>query len=187
MTILSLANERIDRLNEKLKMEYGYFQGSPAPNWRIVWSEDQFEKRYGAFEDRTPEGHLIRRVNEVREVPKYRQWVHNKYILERMLANVSHSGEMILKTTYEPVYVFENPENQPPIWDAIKFIVELVYEQCARAVGIPYVKYAEPEDAEEKRIKAIQDELYGDRTDVSDALAYKEGIVVPSNFGKDKS
>lgn len=180
--VLSLAQERLERLNTRLKTEYGYFQGSPSPNWRVVWSEDQFEKRYGTFEDRTPEGYLIRRVSEVREVPKYRQWVHNKYILERMMANFTHNGEMITKMQYEPVYVFENPENQPPIFDAIKFIVELVYEQAARACGVPYVKYAEDPDAEEKRIAKIREELYGDRTDVSDALAYKEGIVVPSNF-----
>jgi hypothetical protein len=171
----------LEQINEKLKNEYGFFQASEKPNWQLVWSEDEMEKRYGTFEDRTPEGYLIRKVKEVREVYKYRQWLRNKYILERILPNLGNP-ELLEKTSYEPVYVFENPFNAPPSWDAIKFGVEQTYRNAARVMGVKY-KEEDYKAEDKKRIDKIVEELYGDRTDVSDALAYREGIVVPNNYG----
>lgn len=172
--------KELELLNKKLTDDYGYFQASELANWRMVWSEDEFEKRVGNYEDRTPEGYLIRKVLECRNVPKYKQWVNNKFILERIMPN--NNNEVVGKLSYEPTYIFENPYNAPPIYDAIKFIVERVYEQASRAVGIKY-KEEDYKQEDKKRIDKIIEELYGDRNDTTDALAYREGIVVPSNYG----
>jgi hypothetical protein len=42
-------------------------------------------------------------------------------------------------------------------------------------------KNTSPEGREQK-ISEMQAELFGNETDVGDALAYKEGVVVPSTY-----
>jgi hypothetical protein len=51
------------------------------------------------------------------------------------------------------------------------------------------VKYVDSEknttpEGRDQRISEMQMELFGDETEVGDALRYKEGIVVPSNYNK---
>lgn len=173
-----------DQLNQKLIDEYGYYKASESPNWRLVWSEDEMEQRFGTFEDRTASGLFIRRVTEVRNVPKYKQWIRNKYILERIMPNMGNK-EILTKLTYEPVQAFENPENAPPSWDAIKFTVELVFKRAKAAMGYAHKEpsFEEQQHLDKVRIDKIKNEIYGDTSDVADALAYREGIVVPRNYG----
>src|SRR5689334_9373374 len=77
--------EKIEVLNSRLVDHFGIDTVTGDAIWRIVFSEDQFEKRLGTYDDITKGGIYLRTVTEVREVPKYRQWIHKKYILERLV------------------------------------------------------------------------------------------------------
>ena len=70
--------ETLEIINKRLKDNYG--ETVDRPNFRIVWSEDQFENRLTHFTDEGFE--LIH--PEVRQLPKYKQWIHDKYVLERL-------------------------------------------------------------------------------------------------------
>lgn len=173
----------VNRINTQLESQFGRLENRPT--WRVVWSEEQFEWRYGTYEDRTPEGFFIREVTERRRVPKYRQWAPEKWVLERLLVvpvdnDIDHP-QIDTKLSYEPIWVFE--ENAPPVWSAIKFMVEQIYQNMEQHnTG---AKYKDPdlhsnlEEAEankEVRIKKLHEDLFGNETEVGDALAYRQGV-----------
>lgn len=186
--------ETIESLNQQLIDLYGIDTASAQAIWRIVWSEDQFEHRLGDYEDFSPAGIYLRTVREVRWVPKYRQWIKQRYVLERLVAiPVTNMPELpASKTSYEPIWVFQTTSGVylPPRIDACKLIVDAVY--AAQGQG-DLVKYKDPDAGlnkeqqfEKKRgeIDKLQEELFGNESYVGDALAHKQGIVVPRNYSK---
>src|ERR1035437_5550442 len=94
--------ETIESINKKLKEEYGTEFGN-SPRFRVVFSEDQYEKRMTDFTDEGFE--LI--TPEVRLLPKYKQWIREKYILERLIP-VTGETDLVVKVSYEPAWVFQN-------------------------------------------------------------------------------
>ncbi len=172
----------IDRINVTLLDHYGRLEN--IQTWRIVWSTDQREWRYGTYEDFTEGGIFIREVTERREVPKYSQWAPNKWVLERLLvvpvdASPDHP-QIDSALSYEPLWAFD--EELPPEWVAVKFIVDSIYENMRQHdTG---VKYKDPDigfpeevaGRKEERLKDIEESLFGDETDMGDALAYKQGV-----------
>jgi hypothetical protein len=183
-----MSKEIVEQVNRNLLENYGRFDTTDKPVWRVVWSEDQLEKRWMTH---TREGFPLLQP-EVREVPKYRQWIQEKYVLERIVAIPEFvENELVEQISYEPVWVFEDKAGKPlpPIWSAVHLIVEQVYKQAAKATG---VKYKDPEIIDPKmtkedqleRIDNLVKEMFGDETDTGDALAYKEGVVVPQNYEK---
>jgi len=145
--------DELEKLNLKLASEFGYFDGY-TPNWRVIWSDDELEKR---FVTHTPEG-LELLYKEVREIPKYRQWIHKKFVLERVLP-IPEGVETDL---------------------VIKLIVETVYNAARQAVGIKYKDPDSiPEDKKERelqRINTLQVELFGNETATTDSLMQQTGV-----------
>jgi hypothetical protein len=167
--------ERIESINNQLVDLYGIDTITGLPMWRIVWSDDQYEYRYGVYEDFTPSGLFIRQVEEVRYVPKYRQWIRSKYVLERLvLIPEINAGDLpATKLSYEPMYPFETNSGKylPPRLDAAKFIVDAVLAAQGKS---DLAKYKDPvsglttEDYQEmksKEIETLQEELFGNETD----------------------
>lgn len=181
-------SEKIETLNERLRDHFGIDTASNNAMWRIVFSDDQFEMRFGEYEDRTPSGLFIRRVRETRLVPKYRQWIKGKYVLENLVVvpEVNLVDLPATKVSYEPIFVYEHSitgEALPPIWSVTKLVIDSVL--FAKNHPNPFAKYKDKSiEEKEKEFQEVYDYLYGDRMDVSDALAYKEGVVVPSKFGE---
>lgn len=180
-------SEPIDVLNKRLVDHFGVSWDGRAA-YRIVWSEDQFDKR---LTDCTDAGVLLL-VPEVRELPKYKQWIHDKYVLENLVAVPEYQQmEAAAKTSYEPLFVYEDKDGfpLPPKWEVTKFVIDNVLAAMGKSNLAKYKenldKYT-PEGREEY-LKNLQDELFGNETNTTDALAYKEGVVVPSNFEKSKS
>jgi len=179
-------------INSQLKDLYGIDIVTGLPIFRIVWSDDEMEHRNGTFDDYTSTGIYIRTVTETRYLPKYRQWIHGRHILERLvLVPESQQQELpAAKISYEPLWVFrkgddnETPEGYlPPRLDACKFIVDSVL--AAQAVSTMMLtgkeqrnksslaRYKDPaagKSTEEiiahkkKQIDNIVEELYGDET-----------------------
>lgn len=178
-------------INKWIAEAYGRFDTTDKPVWRVVFSEDQMEKRWMTH---TPEGFQL--INpEVREVPKYRQWIQDKYVLERIVAIPEFvENELVEQISYEPVWVFEDKHGKPlpPRLDATKLIIDQVYAQAAKTVG---AKYKDPEIVDSKsskeaklaRIDNLVRELFGNETETGDALSYKEGVTVPRNFERSNS
>ncbi len=175
--------ESIEMLNERLLNNYGKFEFVPL--WRVVYSDDQFEKRLSWFTD---EGfQLLTPV--MKELPKYKQWIHNKYLLERaMPVPMINEQELTGKISYEPVWVFEDGHGNPlpPKWEVIQLVIHSVYQASAMSVG---AKYKDPEndpnealEIKNQRIIKLEEELFGNESEVGDALKYRQGVVVPSNF-----
>ena len=115
--------ESLQKLNERLKTTYGLTLDGHV-KWRVVHSEGQFEDRWGDFWDRTPEGFLIRNVQEVRHVPKYPMVFPATWILERYQVNADNP-ELKAKFSYEPFWVFHDREDKPiyPSWDALAALI----------------------------------------------------------------
>ncbi len=170
--------EPIESINHKLLIEYGTEFGG-SPRFRVVWSEDQYEKRWTNFTDDGFE--LIR--PEVRELPKYKQWIRARYILERLVP-VSGETDLLTKVSYEPAWVFQDKRGNylPPFFEGCKFVVESIFAQMNAANT--HTKYKDKNISKEERmaeLQKVEDELFGNETDVGDHLAYGTGVIVPEN------
>jgi hypothetical protein len=174
--------ERIEDINQRLIDWFSIDIVTGKPIWRVVYSEDQLEKRLTSFTD----SGLQLLVPEVRELPKYRQWIQNKYVLERLTVIPELNSDELPseKISYEPIYVFETAQGSalPPRSDVSKFVIDTLY--AAQGKG-SLAKYVEDNDVD-KRIREMQDYLFGDETEVSDALSRQEGVVVPNNYKSTK-
>jgi len=172
--------ESIDSLNKQLVNLFGIDTITGHAMWRIVWSENQVEKR---LMDTTDEGFQLLRP-EVRLVPKYKQWIKERYVLEHLVEVPDiNSGELpTTKISYEPIWVFETQKGDylPPKLEAAKLVVDTVQSSIGHG-GLR--KYKDPDSHQEealenqkKRIDGLVTDLFGNETVIGDALAYGEGV-----------
>lgn len=186
--------ESIESINQHLIDMFGIDTITGQPIWRVVWSEDQFEYRLGTYDDYSDGGIYLRTVTEVRWVPKYRQWVPEKYVLERLVVvPVMNSDEIPdTKVSYEPLYVFEDKNGNylPPKFEACEFVIKLIYSVQYGDKSV--ARYKDPEDSVEasleikrKRIDKIQEELFGDESGLLGTTITGETIIVPQNYKKE--
>jgi hypothetical protein len=163
--------EPVESINNYLIESFGIDTSTGDPIWRVVWSEDQFEHRLGTYDDITPAGLYLRTVTEVRWVPKYRQWIQKKYVLERLVVVPEQNMPELpaTKMSYEPIWVFEDKDGNylPPKWEAAKFVIDTIY--AAQYSNHNLARYKDPEDSQEaslelkkQRVDKITEELYGD-------------------------
>jgi hypothetical protein len=175
--------EPIESINQRLKDRYGIETDSSLPIWRVVWANDQLEKR---LMECSPTGiALIHPM--VFEVKKY--MVQDRFILERLVLVPEENQKELggVKKSYEPLWVFESAQKEylPPRTDACQFIIDLVLAAISQTPG-SMKKYVEVDDKEE-RLAKLTEELFGNETEVSDALTYKSGVIVPQNYNKENN
>lgn len=166
--------ETIESINYKLEKEYGK-AFNEQPNFRVVFSEDQFEKRLTNYSDTGFE--LL--VPEVRLLPKYRQYIHAKYVLERLIPVVGET-DLMTQISYEPAWVFQDKDGGylPPFFDGCRLVIDSLYAQMDRHSG--FVRYKDESvspEARKQKLLDVQKELFGDETEVGDALAYGYGVT----------
>jgi len=173
--------ESIETLNERLSEHFGHDSDTNDPIFRIVWSEEQFEKRLVSYTD----SGIQLLFPEVRKVKKY-PYIRHLYVLERLvLVPEDDRNELAgLKKSYEPIWTYCDGERNPvpPIWTATKFVVDTLYAALGKTSMANYVEDTSQEE-QERRIAKLHDELFGNETETTDALRYREGIVVPSSYG----
>lgn len=188
--------ESIESINNQLIELFGIDTVTGDPIWRVVFSEDQFEKRYGEYTDYTSSGLYLSTVREVREVPKYRQWIREKYVLERLVViPLTDMPELpTTKISYEPIFVFEgiNDNYLPPKLDVAKFVIDSIY--AAQYGTKNLARYKDPETDQEahleirkKEIEGIMEYLYGDESNLmGQTLSRNQGggeaVVVPNKW-----
>lgn len=173
--------EKIETLNSRLVDYFGLDSDTGRPMFRIVWANDEVEKQ---MVNHTSSGfQLLYPV--LAEVKKY-PYLKDLYVLERLVVvpDINRSEIPVSRLSYEPIWAYRNDNNDPlpPMWEPTKFIIDTLYAALGKK---SLAKYVEPEDKED-RVKKIQEELFGNETEVGDALRYKEGIVVPSNYKESK-
>lgn len=169
--------ESIESINEKLLNEFGR-ELTGEVRFRVVFSEDQFEKRLTSFTD---EGFELLHP-EVRLLPKYRQYIHERYILERFVPIIGET-DLLTKTAYEAIWTFQdrNGNYLPPFYEGCKLIIESMLASIGHK---GFAKYKDSNVSREERlaeIQKVQDELFGNETNLTDDLHTGSGIVVPGN------
>lgn len=171
--------ESIDSINAQLIDLFGIDTVTGQPIYRVSWSEDQLEKRLTKF---TKEGFELLHA-EVRELPKYRQWIKEKWVLERLtiIPEINANDLPTQKTSYEPLWVFEdgNGNPLPPVMWACKFCIDTVHAAMGRSSLAKYVdeEAKNPIEHREERINKLQNELFGNETSTGDALAQGYGVT----------
>ena len=168
--------EDIDRINAKLIEEFGY-ELDGRPRFRIVFSEDEYEKRITSYTD---EGFELP-VPEVRLLPKYKQYIHQKYILEHLIPMAGET-DLVEKMCYNPIWTFQDKHGNylPPFFDGCRVVIESMYAAMGKANT--FARYKDKNISKEEHlahIEKVEQDLFGNETAVGDALAYKTGIVVP--------
>ena len=178
------TTESIDSINRQLRDLFGIDTVNGQSLWRVVWSDDQFENRLMEY---TPSGMQLL-LPEVVKVRKY-SYVNHRYVLERLVVVPVPDRRELADThlSYEPMWVFQNEAKEylPPRMDACKFIIDAVYAAMGNKSLRKYIEGAEAD--KESRVEKLTTELFGNETKVGDALAYKEGVVVPQNYPEKES
>lgn len=177
--------ESLFNINRKLSDQYGRFDTTDYPLFRVVWSNDEFEKRLLTH---TKDGFALANP-VVLEVPKYKQWAADRYILES-LVGVPEEQQFELggrKFSYEPLWVFQDAQGNalPPNYHAIQIIIRSVQESIDRAKGIQAPKYKDPyanltpeqyKEVKTLELDALERDLFGNETKIGDALAQDSAV-----------
>src|SRR6187402_3523840 len=118
--------ESIETLNTRLIDFFGTDADTGRPMFRIVWANDELEKR---LVNESPEGiHYL--FPEVKEVKKY-PYLQDLYVLEQyVLVPEFQEHELpTAKKSYEPLWAYCNDQREPrpPTWPATKLVIDTMY------------------------------------------------------------
>lgn len=178
--------EPIESINKQLRDLFGIDTATGREMFRVVFSDDQREKRMTQYSD----GGILLLYAEIRELPKY-QWINGKYVLERLVVVPDQNREELagLKLSYEPIWVFEHSQTKqaipPAVW-ACKFVIDTLLAATGRHSMKKYVDEEElyPAEMKEKRIKEYEEILFGDESSLLLRTVTGEAIVVPQAYEK---
>lgn len=185
-------SERLETVNQYLEDSFGIDTDDAKPIFRVVFSDDQLEKRESKYTDSGIE--LLQ--PEVRQLPKY-PWIQGMYILERrVLVPDENLKELAgLKKSYEPLWVFQGADGfpVPPTIQGCKFIIDTLYAALGKQSMAKYKdnqpSIASPEEAYELNkasIDKLENELFGDESSLGQETINASGsaIIMPANYGK---
>ncbi len=170
--------EPIEDINRRLLEDYGTEFGD-SPKFRVVWSEDQYENRVTEYTD---EGFSLIHP-EVRLLPKYRQFVRAKYILERLVPIMGET-DLTVKVGYEPAWVFMDKHGKylPPFFDGCKHVIESM--RYAMDQKGAFTKYKDKNITPEEHlaeITRVENELFGNESNMTDDLHSGAGVTVDTD------
>lgn len=166
----------VEYCNRQLRDRFG-FASDNRSIFRIVWSTDQTEIRKIEY---TESGIYL--VNPRIERCKKYPWIVDKWILERLVEVPSMQAEEIPESplSYEVLWIFQdkNENKLPPNLDAALFIIDTLYAAMGKKSLVKYVdrEKENPIEARHERIKKLKEDLFGNETEIGDALAHKEGV-----------
>lgn len=186
--------EKLETINQYLRDNFGIDTDDSEPIFRVVFSDEQFEKRETKYTDSGIE--LLQ--PEVRLLPKY-QWVKGMYILERrvLVPEMNLKELAAVKKSYEPLWVFQGADGfpVPPTITGCKFVIDTMYAALGKKSMAKYKEELpdksisnpmEAYEANKAKIDKIQDELFGDESGLGQETINASGsaIIMPANYGK---
>lgn len=169
--------EPINIINKRLVDIYGRTLDG-RPKFRIVWSEDELEKRYGTFTEHY--GNIfLREVSCLKEVRKYDYIVPAKYVLEELM--YYHNPERPFEfSSYEPKWVFMTKDRKPlwPKWEMVEIVIKSILNGIRKTLS----DYEAEDDAKyQKEIQEFEDILNGE-SGVHDIKNQNSGLIVKPLF-----
>jgi hypothetical protein len=174
----------IQAINQWLDLTYGH-DLLRRPNYRVVWSVGQVEKRKGTFVDMYG-SIIVREYFAVKEMPKYLyhpNW-RERWILEVLDFTPNEELALDVAGHYEPLYVFydENGRYIKPTLAAIQFFMtKLLLRKPWKTDAEKQREMDEMErgehDQEAEFFYGCLDDAFG--SDIASALRSKTGVVVP--------
>lgn len=177
--MIRLTEATLREYNNRLRDVYGELDRD-SPYFRLVWSDDVLEKRWMTHTD---EGFQLL-FPEVREVPKYRNWKKERYVLEGLqFIQEGVESDIPFKISYEPLWTFEDRHGEYliPIWPAIHMILEAVKESQQNAGKVKYrdpdSTVGEAKEAQDRRLKEMEEALFGNETPITTALSHRSGVA----------
>lgn len=180
--------ETKNRINKYLKL-FGEIS-LDKPYFRIVWSDEQFEKRLGTFSEFTKESHIfIRTVQAVQEVPKY-NYIQERWILEKWMPptpdTILELPESI-NGSYEPYYVFQDANGNylPLNVEFVEFIVQQIMSSTKEDINKTRInREYEERRIKEKEIDSYEELLTKENSPLFDKIHLKEAVALTgADFG----
>jgi len=144
----------LKQVNDLLARELGESLFN-RPNYRVIWSTGETEKRFGTFSDYYGKI-FLRTVSEVRTVLKYPN-DQDRWILERIQSAVGNP-ELTEDFSYEPIYVFKDKRgfHLPLNMRVIEFLVKRIKQ---------------PPSTQEIRTQMEEEEAAAEEREVEEFLA----------------
>jgi len=172
-----MDNIEFRKFNNQLIDDFGYFNFTKNPKFRLVWSHDELEKRLVTH---TVEG-LELLQPKVEERPKYRQWADNRWILEKLTEVPTGEDELTVHpTSYEPIWTFTDRKGEylEPNYKAAKFIINTLLGQTTSSGNMAKYRTSNEEErqARIREIDELEELLYGNESKVGDALARDSAV-----------
>jgi hypothetical protein len=162
-------------VNRQLEEIYGKDLTSELPIWRIVFSDDQLETRFGEFNHFVGNS-LIRTTKEIAEVPKY-PFIKHRHVLERLVYHTN--PELMDNPSYEPMYVFQDKHGNSldvELWVCQARIQMLFSDPVKKTESDHQAEY----DAQMKKEKAVcKDILANDRPYIPTMIELGEAVSLP--------
>ena len=152
-------------LNSYLKNKYG-IDDTGLSKYRLSWSAE-VERRLGTFNDFHGDI-FVRRVKEVREVPRYSWIIPPCWVLE--FINYGEAPELGLRATYEMLFAFREDDGKR-IQPNREFCNAIIW-----ASRNPNSRPLLTEEMVEKRDRARIREILGEGS-IADMLKYGDGVA----------
>lgn len=169
----------LKQVNEYLARELGESMFG-KPNFRVIWSTGETEKRLGTFSDFYGKI-FLRCVTEVRTVLKYPN-DQDRWILER-IQSTAGNPELTEDFSYEPLYVFKDNRgfHLPLNMKVIEFLTKRIKEPPSAADSRTQME-EDMRRAEEEEVAEFLDILH----DVgrSPLFAYEDSVFLDSTKRK---
>lgn len=183
--------ETVQEINKLLLDNYGYDMqaGIDVPKYRVVWTTDQIEKRYGEYLRFDDNGIFIRKEVGVSEEPKYGDEYKDMWVLEGTKPTAGNPYlERVVKWSYEPIWIFGAARSdRTPIWRAVRLLVEnsIHGDPNARTKSPADLQREEDEKIAKERAM-IKDYLKNESPAIPNFVRAGSGIFVPSTYEKEK-
>jgi len=146
--------ETIKVLNKRLTSIFGK-EIDGRSRFRIVFSDTQYEKRYGIFEEYYGDI-FLREVTGVKEVPKY-GYIKSKHVLEQLFYG-TFPDRPFETSSYEPIWTFMDKDRNPlyPVWPVCEIVIKSKLEGIKRTLS-DWV--SAEEEIKQKEIKEFEEML----------------------------
>jgi len=172
----------VKHINKYLKEHHGSDLLS-RPFYRIVWSEDELEKRFAMYDNMLSDHIIFNTVKKLKEVRKYANPIYKeRFILEKLILDIDNPevwDTTMGRGSYEPIWVFRGLGDtyQVPTLKTVDFVLRML-------LGKKEHRDQRMEDNEEEsslqaEIADCQEVLGGSEGAIASQLRDRSAIIVP--------